>query len=239
MKRSSIVIAAAGLMVTACASALGGRGDPVPRDAIALRVPATITAEALGARLRQGGYEFAMLSAPRDSAWLATAATAAGLQMTRPGRVGENTYVFFGPKAVGDTTHTVPVPSGGQVRLHDALFQVDKARNLDLIIARFEGVTDLRSGVRALLGYVGSDVSNSAALLLGVDAPTPQFGDSVALLLRALYTDTRECGSTSNPQAGNQTGLRLFYGPQVRVRCERAEVLNESGSPISVHFLLP
>ena len=42
-----------------------------------------------GARLQQGGYEFAMLVAPFDSAWLAAAATRAGLQMTRPGRIGD------------------------------------------------------------------------------------------------------------------------------------------------------
>jgi hypothetical protein len=217
---------------------LAGRGDPVPRDAIVLRVPASMTAEDFGTRLQQGGYEFAMLATPRDSAWLAAAATRAGLQMTRPGRVGETTYVFFGPKAVGDTTHTVTVPNGGRVRLHDALFRVDKNRNLDLIIARFDSVTDLRSGVRALLGYVGSDVNNNAALLLAVDAPTQQFGDSVALLLRALYTDTRECGGNKAP-TGAQTSMRLFYGPQIRIRCDRAAVLNEAGGPISVHFVLP
>jgi hypothetical protein len=238
MKRSSVVIAAAALFIAACATGLTGRGDPVPRDALALRVPATMSAEDLGTRLQRGGYEFAMLVASRDSAWLATAATRAGLQMTRPGRIAESTYVFFGPKAVGDTTHTVTVPAGGSVRLHDALFQIDKNRRVDLIIARFDSVTDVRSGVRALLGYVGSDVSNNAALLLGVDAPTPQFGDSVAVLLRALYSDTRECGG-NNTRAGAPSSLRLFYGPQVRVRCERAEVLNETGGPISAHFVLP
>lgn len=202
-----------------------------------MRVPANLTAEQLGARIRQGGYEFALLSATQDSAWLARAAAQAGLELTRPGRVGEATYVFFGPKPLGDTTHTIAVPSGGQVRLHDALYQIDKRRNLDLIIARFDAVTDVRGGVRALLGYVGSDVSNNASLLLGVEAPTQQFGDSVALLLRAAYTDTRECAGSA--QTATTPSILLFYGPQVRIRCERAEVHNELGGPVSVHILLP
>lgn len=224
------------LLAAGCAVGLGG-GSPLARDALALRVPAGMSADALGARIQQGGYEFAMLSTQQDSAWLATAATRAGLQMTRPGRIGDATYVFFGPKPVGDTTHTVAVQGGGQVRLHDALYRVDKNRNLDLIIARFEGVTDLSRGVRALLGYVGNDVSNSAALLLGVESPTQQFGDSIAMLLRAAYSDTRECAN-----GGTQTGasaIRLFYGPEVRVRCESAAILNETGSPVSAQFVLP
>jgi hypothetical protein len=224
------------MLGAACAGALGG-GSPLERDAIALKVGSNTSSEELGARLQQGGYEFALISADRDSAWLAAAATRAGLQMTRPGRVGPSTYVFFGPKPVGDTTHTVPVQGGGQVQLHDALYRVDKDHAVDLILARFDAVTDLSRGVRALLGYVGNDVSNNAALLLAIESPTPQAGDSIALLLRAAYTDTRECAGATAP--ATSSAIRLFYGPQVRVKCERAEVLNESGGPVSAQFLLP
>jgi hypothetical protein len=230
------IVAGIALVATACATGLVGR-DPLQRDALALRVPDGMTADALGARIKQGGYEFAMLATGKDSAFLAAAATQAGLQMTRPGRIGNATYTFFGPKAVGDTTHTVTVPGGGQVRLHDALYQVDKNRHLDLLIAKFEGVTDLSRGVRALLGYVGSDVSNNAGLLLGVEAPTQQFGDSVALLLRAVYRDTRECATA--PATANAPSIRLFYGPEIRVRCEKAQVLGEANAPVSAQFVLP
>jgi hypothetical protein len=236
MKQGWIVFGIA-LMAAGCAAAGIGGNDPAPQDALALRVPESMTAEALGARIKQGGYEFAMLSTSRDSAFLAAAATQAGLQMTRPGRIAGSTYAFFGPKPLGDTTHTVMVQSGGQVRLHDALYKIDKTRNLDLLIARFEGVTDLRSGVRALLSYVGSDVSNNAGLLLGVEAPTPQFGDSVALLLRAVYRDTRECASTG--ASASSPSIRLFFGPEARVRCGRAEVLGEANAPVSAQFVLP
>ena len=236
MKRGWIAAGIA-LVATACASGLVPGRSALQRDALAFRVPDGMTADALGARIKQGGYEFAMLSTARDSAFLAAAASQAGLQMTRPGRIGDATYTFFGPKAVGDTTHTVMVQGGGQVRLHDALYQIDKNRFLDLLIARFEGVTDMSRGVRALLGYVGSDVSNSAGLLLGVEAPTAQFGDSIALLLRAVYRDTRECASTG--ASANSPSIRLFYGPEIRVRCERAEVLGEANAPVSAQFVLP
>jgi hypothetical protein len=231
------IVAGFAVLAAGCAAAgLGGR-DPITRDALALRVPESMTADALGARLQQGGYEFAMISTTRDSAFLAGAATKAGLQMTRPGRIAGSTYTFFGPKPLGDTTHTVNAQGGGQVRLHDALYRIDKNRTLDLLLARFEGISDLRLGVRALLSYIGSDVNNSAGLLLGVEAPTPQFGDSVALLLRAVYRDTRECASTG--ASASAPSIRLFYGPEVRVRCERAEILGEPNAPVSAQFVLP
>jgi hypothetical protein len=235
MKRSGAVVSVVAVIMAGCAVRLGGPA-PLQRDAIAWRVPANTTAEELGRRLQQGGYEFAMLATSRDSAFLASAATRAGLQMTRPGRIGESNYVFFGPKAVGDTTHTVPVRTGGQVRLHDALFRIDKNRAVDLIIARFDSVVNIREGVRALIEYVAKDVSGNAALLLGFEPSSPQVGDSVAVLLRALLTDTRECNGSAGPPA--YPTIRLFYGPEVRVRCERAQVLNETGGPVSAQFVL-
>jgi hypothetical protein len=236
MKRSTAFVILFAVIITGCAVRLGGP-SPVQRDTLAWRVPGNTTADELGARLRTGGYEFAMLATSRDSAFLATAATRAGLQMTRPGRIGESSYVFFGPKAIGDTTHSVPVPTGGHVRLHDALFQIDKNRRVDLIIARFDSVANLREGVRALLQYVAKDVSGNVALLLGFEPASPQIGDSVSVLVRAILTDTRECSAAAGRTA--QPTIRLFYGPEVRVRCERAEVLNETGGPVSAQFILP
>jgi hypothetical protein len=235
MKRSRLSILVLGALVAACAGGLG-RGSPLERDAIAWKVAEATTPEQLGDRLRQGGYEFALLSTARDSAWLAAAANRAGLVMTRPGRVGSASYAFFGPKPVGDTTHVVTVPGGGQIQLHDALYQIDKYRALDLILARFDSVSDLSRGVRALVGYVASDVSGNAGLLLGIEAPTPVVADSIASLLRALYTDAIECANAAAPTA---PAIRLFYGPRARLTCERAEVLNESGGPISAQFALP
>ena len=235
MKQSTVFLAALTLVTAGCAS-LGG-SKPLERDVLALRVSANTTADQLGTRLLQGGYEFAMLATQFDSAWLAAAATRAGLQMTRPGRIGDSNYVFFGPKAVGDTTHTVNVRTGGRVRLHDALFQVDKEHAVDLILARFDSVTDIREGVRALLGYVASDVSGNAALVLGVETTTQQLGDTVSVLIRAAYTDTRECAGASAP--ASQSAIRLFYGPNARVQCQRAEILNEAGGPVSAKLTLP
>lgn len=235
MKRSSVSVLVGGALVAACAGGLG-RGGPLQRDAIALKVAGETSSEQLGDRLRQGGYEFALVSSQRDSAWLAAAATRAGLTMTRPGKVGSSSFAFFGPKPAGDTTHVVAVPGGGQIQLHDALYQIDKYRALDLILARFDSVADLSRGVRALVGYVASDVSGNAGLLLGIEAPNPPAADSIATLLRALYTDAIECANAAAPTA---PAIRLFYGPRARLTCERAEVLNESGGPISAQFALP
>ena len=235
MKRGIISVVLVSLAATACAT-LGTR-DPIQSDAIALKVGRNTSAADFGNRLKQGGYEFALVSADQDSAWLAAAAGSAGLQITRPGRVGNATYTFFGPKAVGDTTHNVAVQGGGQVRLHDALYRLDKNRMVDLILARFDSVTDISRATRALMSYVGSDVSNSAALLLAIEAPTPQAGDSIARSLRAYLSETRECAGGDNAATGSS--IRLFYGPATRIRCERAQVLAESGGPVSASFQLP
>jgi hypothetical protein len=235
MKRSVGWIVLASVAAAGCAGGLG-RGGPLQRDAIAWQVPAGTSAEQLGARLQQGGYEFAMLSANQDSAWLAAAASRAGLQMTRPGRVGGSTYTFFGPKPVGDTTHVIQVQGGGRIRLHDALYRIDKNRIVDLILARFDSVTVLNNGVRSLLEYVGSDVSGSAGLLLGIEVPSAQAGDSVATLVRAYLTDARECASGA---PATTPAIRVFYGPRARLTCQRAEVLNEAGGPVSAAFALP
>src|SRR5690606_6999623 len=119
--------------------------------------------------------------------------------------------------------------------LHDALYRIDRNRALDLILARFDSVADLRSGVRALPAYVGSDVSNNAALLLAVESPTKQFVDSVALLVRALYADTNDCAAEN---VATTAAIRVFYGPTYRVRCTSAQVLNEAGGPIRAQFEL-
>jgi hypothetical protein len=234
MKRSPGIFLLS-VVVAGCAGALGG-GGAHERDALAWQVPAGTNAEQLGARVQQGGYEFAIIAAQQDSAWLATAATRAGLQMTRPGRVGNSYFTFFGPKAVGDTTHTINVPSGGRVRLHDALYRIDKNRMLDIILARFDSVANLSNGVRSLLEYVGSDVSGTAGLVLGIEMANPQLGDSIATLVRAYLTDAREC---ANRAAATAPAIRVFYGPRTRLTCQRAEVLNEAGGPISAQFALP
>ena len=238
MKRSTALVVLSTVIVGGCALGLGG-SDPLERDVLALRVPAGMTAEQLGSRLQQGGYEFALLVATQDSGWLAAAAAQAGLQMTRPGHVGDAHYVFFGPAALGDTTHVIAVRSGGSVRLHDALFELDKQHHVDLILARFDSVADLREGVRSLLSYVAKDVSGNAALLLGIETPTQQFGDSVAVLIRAAYLDTRECAEQNAGTAAVPSTIRLFYGPQLHVRCDNASVLNEAGGPVSARFVLP
>src|SRR5690606_15266891 len=106
-------------------------------------------------------------------------------------------------------THVVPVQGGGRLLLHDALFRMEN-RLIDLMLVRFDSVADVRSGVRALLGYVGSDVGNTAVVLLAIETPSPEVGDSIASRLRGVfYTDTRDCANGQN----GASNIRLFYGP--------------------------
>jgi hypothetical protein len=90
--------------------------------------------------------------------------------------------------------------------------------------------------VRTLIEYIAKDVSSNVPLVLAFEPSTPQMGDSVSVLVRALLADTREClGSASS---STPTPLRLLYGPEARVRCERAEVLNFTGEPVGAQFTL-
>ena len=234
MKRGSTAVALILLLAAGCASGLGNR-DPITRTALAWRVQPGTTAEQAGDFVKQGAYTFALIAAAQDSAWFATAAQRAGLETTRPGSVGDMRYAFLGPKAVGDTTHTVQVQGGGRLLLHDALFRMEN-RLIDLMLVRFDSVADLRSGVRALLGYRGSDVGNTSVVLLAIETPSQAFGDSIASRLRGVfYGDTREC---ANGQDG-ASGIRLFYGPEARVRCESAQIRTENGIAISARFVMP
>jgi hypothetical protein len=232
MKRGLSAVLVLVVLAAGCAGAMGSR-DPITRDAVALRVAPGTTAQAAGDFIRQGSFEYALLATQQDSAWIAAAATQAGLQATNPARFGNTTYAFFGPAAVGDTTHTVPVPGGGRILMHDALFR-ESDRLIDLMLVRFDSINNVHSAVSALLGYIGSDVGNTAVLLLAIETPSQQFGDSVANELRAAYTDTRECANQP-PDAR----LRLFYGPEARARCESAQIRSEGGGAISARFVLP
>jgi hypothetical protein len=235
MKRSGVAVIFVTIIIAGCAVRMGGP-SPIRRDAVAWRVPNNLDADTVGARIQAGGYEFALIATQRDSAFLARAAWRAGLQMTRPGRIGDTNYVFFGPKAIGDTTHSAPVTGGGYVRLHDALFEIEKNRRVDLIIARFDSVADIRAGVRTLIEYIAKDVSSNVPLLLGFEPTSPQMGDSVSVLVRALLADTRECSGSASAAAAPT--IRLLYGPEARVHCERADVLSITGAPVGAQFTL-
>ena len=173
-----LIVSAAG-----CSGALGSR-DPITRDVVALRVVPGTSAQSVGDFIRQGSFDYALLRTEQDSAWLAAAATQAGLQATNPARFGNTAYAFFGPAAVGDTTHTVLVSGGGRILMHDALFR-ESDRLIDLMLVRFDSISSVSNAVTALLSYIGSDVGNTSVLFLAIETPSQQFGDSVSNELRA------------------------------------------------------
>lgn len=240
MRPGRVLVAAfAALFVTGCAVRLGGP-SPVDTDAAVLTVPASATAEQIAQQLAQQHAEYAILSAQRDTAFFADVARRLNLHTTRPGNVGTTTYAFIGPKALGDTTLTIAVAGGGQIRIHDALYRIDKARTLDLLAARIEPNTNLQRAVETLLKYVADDVGPTAALLLAVEPPTPAMGDSVSVLTRAAFADVWEC--TPEGKSGASAAhlpVRVFAGPAVRLRCKTAENVTGAGTGVLGHFELP
>jgi hypothetical protein len=200
-----------------------GGPAPIKQDALVMRVT-NETAEQVAAVLQQSGVEFAILSGSRDSAFYADVAARAGLKSTRTGHAGSTTYSFLGPEALGDTTLALKIRSGGELRLHDALYRVDKTRRLDLMAVRIEENANIRDAVRSLLDYVSTDVMATAAVVLAVDSPSPAVADSVSVLLRAMYTDVWECTEAGKKQPRNGTlTMRMMVGPSTRARCDTAE----------------
>ncbi|HUP88601.1 MAG TPA: hypothetical protein VM100_04600 [Longimicrobiales bacterium] len=238
MKRLRVwVIAAAVATMGGCAVRMGGP-SPVGEDALILRIT-NETADQIATMLKQDGVEFAILSGSRDSAFYADVATRAGMKSTRPGRAGTTTFAFLGPQALGDTTLSLKVQGGGEIRIHDALYRIDKERRLDLMAVHFESATNIKEHVRTLLNYVSTDVSASAGVILSVESPTPALGDSVSVLLRAYLADVWECTKEGKAGARNQNlPMRAYYGPSARIRCDDARLLTNAGGGMFGHFVM-
>lgn len=239
-QRHVLMTALAALWTGACALGMGGP-SPVDKDAMMLRVSAGLTADQLAQALRGSGVQFAILTgATRDSAWYADAATRAGMTVTRPARIGAETFAFMGPKAVGDTTLGLKVQGGGELRVHDALYKIDKHRYLDLMAVHVGQGVNLRESVRSLLSYVATDVMANAALLFVIETAHPAQADSIAVLTRAAFGDVWEC--TKDGRSGRvmpPAALRAFYGPASRMKCTNAEPTDIGAGGIIGHFVLP
>lgn len=240
MKQGPVVVATlAALFATACAVRMGGP-KPVDVDAAVIVAPSTTAPEQIAQQLGQRGIEYAIISAPRDSAFFAELATRANLKTTRPGKAGTTTFAFIGPQALGDTTLSINVPGGGQVRIHDALYRIDKVRRLDLLVARIDQNANLQSAIGELLKYVAKDVGPTAALLLAIEPPIAALGDSVSVLTRAAFSDVWECTPEGRRGArASHLPIRVFAGPAVRMRCESAEIIDVGTTAILGHFELP
>jgi hypothetical protein len=225
------------LACTACAVRLGGSG-PEEYRVLAMAAPPSASAASVAAAIKEANAQIVLLTAERDSAWFAEIATATGLALSGPGRTEPAAKAFYtNLEILGDTSIVLNVSDSTRLHVHDALYQIEKDRHVDLMFARIAPESDLRGAVRTLLSYVATDVGADAALAIAVDAPTPQAGDSVAVLLRALYPSARECAGTE--AAGTGSGrVQLFYGPSARVRCLRARPLATEGTPITADLVV-
>jgi hypothetical protein len=227
------------LLAAGCAVRLGGP-RPVGYDTVAIQFePGTSVADA-AARLRELSADLALIATREDSSWVRALAEQTQLVSTRPGRAGDYTLAFLAFKPVGDTTLTLNTDGGGIIRLHDALYQVDKYRKLDLMTAIFNAGTGAREGVRTLLNYIATDVGGDAAVALAIQAPTQAVGDSIAELTRAAIADAWECTADGkSSQNAPAMALRLFYFPAARMRCESARVVDSANRPVVARLIVP
>lgn len=227
------------LFVAGCAVRLGG-SKPMEYDTVAIQFDAGTSVNDAAARLRELGADLALIATREDTAWVRQLAQQMKLVSTRPGRAGDYTLAFLAFKPVGDTTLTLNVDGGGSIRMHDALYNIDKVRKLDLMTVIFQPGTSTRNGVRTLLNYIATDVAGDAAVALAIQAPTQAVGDSVAELTRAAIADAWECtpGARSNGNAPAMA-MRLFYFPAARMRCQTARVLDAANRPMVARLIVP
>lgn len=222
------------LIVAGCAVRLGG-GGPQGYRTLAYAAPENETAEGAATRIDSAGADIVLLAGPGDSAWFAEVATRTQLELSGPGLTGKRAQAFLTRRLeiLGDTSIVLGVSGGGRIHMHDALYEASGSRHIDLMLIEIDEGAELREAVRTLLSYIATDVGATAAVVFALDAATPEAADSAATLLRAAYANARECAEGSGDSSGaQQTELRLFYGPAVRMNCEEARVLAAPGNPI-------
>lgn len=208
----------------ACSSALSAPKD-IPVTTVALRATDNATAAAVAEALGAAGAQAALVAAPRGEDWFEEVASATGLTRSGPGDMGGLDFAFLAPEPLGDTTIALPYGADSLV-IHDALYEIEEDRLLDLIAFRLSDEATARQAIRALLEYVATDVNNAAALVMAVAVPTVAAGDSVARMLSPAYYDVNRCEVGPATAAGS--GIRLFFGPDARVYCSDATTEDRS-----------
>lgn len=224
------------VLLGGCAVRIGGPG-PVEYRTVALSTGHGTAPDEVARWIRDANANVVLLSAAADSAWFDAVARQTRMTLSGPGRAGPSSLAFLAHEALGDTTVALNLASGDEIVIHDALYRIDKHRYLDLIALRVDPGQEARDVVRTLLGYVATDVMSSAVTVLAVDVPTPEMGDSIATLLDPAFQDVNRCLSGGNNRPSQSAGMRLFYGPQARIRCNTARLLGESG-PVLAHLIV-
>ncbi|HEY8468510.1 MAG TPA: hypothetical protein VIL18_02650 [Longimicrobiales bacterium] len=223
---STAAALAAALLATACAIRLGGPA-PLGYRTLAIAAAEGEAPDSVARRIRSADAKVVLLTARADSAWFAEVARLSDLVLSGPGNAGTTSLAFLGSEPLGDTTIALPVEGGRPIVVHDALYKLDNYRYLDLIIARIEPGTEARPAVRALTNYVATDVMSNAAVALAVDSPDAAIGDSIAALLRPLFADARTClaSPANGVNARARVRVHLFHGPEARIGCENARLI--------------
>jgi hypothetical protein len=239
MTSKTLAAVAALLVAGGCAVRLGGP-SPQTYETLAYEAPASESPEAAASRIASASADVVLLASPADSLWFADVANRTQLQLSGPGRTGEHALAFLTRRLelLGDTSIVLPVPGGGSIHMHDALYQIGKNRLVDLMLVQLDEAVDLREAVRTLLSYIATDVGANAAVVFGLAAPSQQVADSVSVLLRAAYANAWECVGTAQDADRPAMDVRLFYGPSVRMNCQSARVLSAPGNPISARLVV-
>ncbi len=230
--RSSWAAVAAVLVMGGCGVRLGGPG---PQQYTALALPAIdVPAAQAVTQITESGANVVLVANRAEASWFEAVAEGTGLGLSGPGRTGSYSLAFLtNLELLGDTALVLGTPSGGRLHLQDALYKVDENRVLDLMLLEITDGVDLRESVRTLLSYIATDVGADAAVLLGVTAPAPAVRDSVVVLLRAAFGNAWECTDAGRARSpAPRMDVRLFYGPEVRLDCNTARVLDRPGGPI-------
>lgn len=226
MRRLWVVMGLAAL-TAGCALRLGGPA-PENRRTVAMTIGAGLPADSAAAQIRARDADVVLLSTPADSAWLARAAYVAGYSLSASTSNANGSFAFLTrTAALGDSTVTLAVEGADSLVVHDALYEVDEERFLDLMAFRMERGAAVQPTIRALLLYVATDVIGNASVAILVDAVDAATADSVAALLSPAFTDARMCVDEDDA-AAPRTALRLFYGPQTLMECRNARFVSDN-----------
>jgi len=213
----------ASLIAVAAVSCSPTMGEPrfIDMPTVAFRADAGTSPDAVGAAVRETGPRIALVAGPPDEAWFQSVAAGAGLSgLSGPGTIGPELAVgFLGMEPVGDTTVELSY-EGGTFQVHDALYDLDDRRYLDLLAFQIEEPGAARARIRALTQYIATDVYPGAAVILAVAVPSAAVGDSVARELSPAYRGAVHCGAP--PEMVAASGVRLFFGPEARMFCRSA-----------------
>ena len=225
-------------LLASCSVRLGG-SKPESYRTLALEAPSNAAPADIARVVRENSATIVLLAASQDSSWFADISKETNLALSGPGRTEPMAKAFLtNLKILGDTSIVLGVSDGTRMHLHDALYEIEENRHIDLMLVGVSDRSDLREAVRALLGYIATDVGPNAAIMMAIDAPSPQASDSIAKLLRAAYTSAHECVAGSPQVASTDGSLQLFYGPSARARCQSAQLLTDPGSPILAQLLV-